>query len=86
VYKIGTLNVNGVDNIIYGRNNISSLSVLDGASNVYNPILRFTETGEDDVDITLFGYNGISIRRNNNTIEFTADNTVLAQDVPQKNN
>jgi hypothetical protein len=53
---------------------------------VYNPILRFTETGEDDVDITLLGYNGISIRRNNNTIEFTADNTVLAQDVPQKNN
>lgn len=86
VYKIGTLNVNGVDNIIYGRNNISSLSVLDGASNVYNPILRFTETGEDNVDITLLGYNGISIRRNNNTIEFTADNTVLEQDVPQKNN
>lgn len=86
VYKIGTLNVNGVDNIIYGRNNISSLSVIDGTANVYNPILRFTETGEDNVDITLLGYNGISIRRNNNTIEFTADNTVLEQDVPQKNN
>ena len=86
IYKIGTLNVNGVDNIIYGRNNISSLSVIDGTSNVYNPILRFTETGQKNVDITLFGYNGISIKRNNNTIEFTADNTVLAQDVPQKNN
>lgn len=86
IYKIGTLNVNGVDNIIYGINNISSLSVIDGTSNAYNPILRFTETGQNNVDITLRGYNGIIIKRNDNTIEFTTDNTVLEQDVPQINN
>ena len=86
IYKIGTLNVNGVDNIIYGINNISSLNVIDGTSNAYNPILRFTETGQNNVDITLRGYNGIIIKRNDNTIEFTTDNTVLEQDVPQINN
>ena len=86
VYKIGTLNINGTDNFIYGINNISSLSVQDGESSVYNPILRFTETNQDNVDITLRGYNGISVKRNNNTIEFAAGNTVLEQDVPQINN
>lgn len=83
VYKIGTLNINGTDNFIYGINNISSLSVQDGESSVYNPILRFTETNQDNVDITLRGYNGISVKRNNKAIEFAADNTVLEQDVPQ---
>ena len=86
VYKIGTLNVNGVDNIIYGINSVSQLSVTDGTTNAYNPILKFTETGQADVDITLQGYNGIKVKRSGNTIEFTSDNVVLDQEVPQVNN
>lgn len=86
LYKIGTLSINGVDNIIYGINNVSQLSVTDGTTNAYNPILKFTETGQADVDITLRGYNGVTVKRNGNTIEFTSDNVVLDQQVPQVNN
>ena len=71
VYKIGTLTIGGIDKIIYGKNNISSLTLNNGSTNEYNPILKFSETNVSDVDITFKGLNGINIKKNNNTIEFT---------------
>lgn len=73
VYKIGTLSVNNVDNIIYGINNISQLSLTDGTTNAYNPILKFTETGQNDVDITLQGYNGIFIKKDGDSIRIGSE-------------
>lgn len=82
IYQIGKLTIGGAENIIYGKNNISSLTITDGTTNAYNPILKFTETGTTDVKITYKGLNGIQIRKNGNDIEFLAANTVIEQDVP----
>lgn len=71
VYKIGTLTIGGIDQVIYGKNNISSLALNNGTINEYNPILKFSETGVSDVNITFTGLNGISIKKNNNSIEFS---------------
>lgn len=86
VYQIGTLSIGGVEQNIYGKNNISSLVLNNGAVSEYNPILKFTETGTTDVDITFAGLSGIVIKKNGNVIEFAAANEVLEQDVPQINN
>ena len=73
VYKIGTLKIGGKDNIIYGKNNVSSLSLTNGATNAYNPILKFTETGATDVQLTLKGVSGIQVKKNGNSIEFNTN-------------
>lgn len=86
VYKIGTLTIGTDQKEIFGKYNVSSLSLEDGTDSVYNPILKFTETGATDVDITLKGFNGILIKRNGNTVEFGAANEVIEQDVPQEKN
>ena len=86
VYQIGTLSIGGVEHNIYGKNNISSLVLNDGAVSEYNPILKFTETGTTDVDITFAGLSGIVIKKNGNVIEFAAANEVIEQAVPQINN
>lgn len=75
VYTIGTLKIGGTDHTIYGKNNISALALVNGATNEYNPILKFTENGID-TDLTFVGTNGIAIRKNGNNIEFTSLLTV----------
>ena len=86
VYKIGTLTIGGSDNDIYGRYNISGLSINDssttGSNKEYNPILKFTETGAVDVDIALKGIGGIRVRKSGNDVEFMAANEVIAQPSP----
>ena len=85
VYKIGTLTIAGVEEIIYGKYSTSSLSLENGtgANVTYNPILKFTSTGQSDVNITITGGNGIITKKNGNNIEIVADNQVIEQTVPQ---
>ena len=71
-YEIGTLTIGGTPHVIYGTNNISSLSLIQNAGSNINPILKFTESGTSDVNITLKGNQGISVVKNNNIVEFGA--------------
>jgi hypothetical protein len=82
VYKIGTLTLGSTEKVIYGKNNISALVLNSGATNEYNPILKFTETGATDVEITFTGLNGIKTKKNGNTIEIGAANEIVEQTVP----
>lgn len=69
LYNIGKLTIGDTEHIIKGINNISELTLENGTNNsIVNPILKFKETGKSDVDITLQGNEGISIRKNNNSI------------------
>lgn len=88
VYKIGTLTIAGVEEIIYGKYSTSSLSLENGtdANVIYNPILKFTSTDTQDVNITLKGLNGITTKKNGNAVEIAAANEIIEQDVPQENN
>lgn len=72
VYEIGTINIGGVDKIIYGRYNTSILSLTNGTSNEYNPILKFEETGAKDVKITVEGTQGVKVKKIDNKIQITA--------------
>lgn len=78
IYKIGTLTVGSGTQDIYGRYNISSLSLNNGtgATAELNPVLKFTETGKDDVDIALKGTSGVVVRKSGNDVEFIAANEV----------
>lgn len=75
VYKIGTLTIGGTASVIYGKNNITALALTNGASNEYNPILKFTENGVD-TSFTFKGGNSIKIKKNSNNIEFAVVNEV----------
>lgn len=77
VYKIGTLTIGTTDKVIYGKYNISGLSLNNGTADAYNPILKFTETDAADVDITFKGVSGIVVKKNGNSVEFGANNTIL---------
>lgn len=76
LYKIGTLTIGGVTTDVIAKNNISALKLNNGSTNEYNPILKFTETGVDDVSITFTGIDGIGVRKNGDSIEFKALNEV----------
>lgn len=78
VYKIGTIKMGDVENIVYGKDTISTLTLENGTgSDVnYNPILKFVKTGENDLNVVLNGSNGIIIKKNNNTVEFSINNIV----------
>lgn len=86
VYKIGNLNIGGVDNFIYGKTNISALSLENGETSgdrqAYNPILKFTETGAVDTNIQLKGDKGVNIKKNGDVVEFYAANESIAQESP----
>ena len=81
-YTIGTIKIGtGNPQTIYGINNISTLTLENGAttgSNVeYNPILKFTETGVvNPYEITLEGTRGIQIKKNGQKVQFVVVNTV----------
>lgn len=81
LYKIGTITVGTTPYVINGLNNISTLSIEDGAASgtnkEYNPILKFTETGvTTDVQIVLRGTKGIVVKKNGSAAEFAAANEV----------
>lgn len=69
IYQIGTITVGTTPYTIYGKNNVSDLTLNNGTVNNYNPILKFSETGSKDKDITFKGLNGIQVRKVNNDIE-----------------
>lgn len=77
-YKIGTITIAGNDTDIYGLNNISALSLTNGTTDAYNPILKFTENGSA-VNVTYKGINGIKARKatTGTAIEILAANEVL---------
>lgn len=85
VYKIGTLTIAGVEEIIYGKYSTSSLSLENGtgANVTYNPILKFTSTVQPDVNIAVTGVNGVITKKNGNNIEIGANNVVIEQIVPK---
>lgn len=68
-YQLGTLTLGDRTDPIYGVNNITTLQLTQGNSG--DPVLKFTETNNPDVFITYKGVNGISVTKNNNTIEFS---------------
>lgn len=73
LYNIGKLTIGNTEHIIKGKNNISELTLENGANDLpSNPKLRFKETGKTDVDITLQGHNGISINKDGNSIKIGA--------------
>lgn len=79
VYSLGTLTVGTDPYTIYGLNNISALELKDNTdSTVYNPILKFTETGTSgtSVEITYKGTNGIEVLKDGNDIQFRAANQI----------
>ena len=79
VYKIGTLTIGPNTQEVYGKYHVSSLTLENGTGTdtSYNPILKFTETGETDVKLTLKGVQGISVKKNGNDVEFAVVNEVL---------
>lgn len=82
-YTIGSLNIGGKTQTVYGVNNITTLELSNGSDTIlgveYNPILKFSESGTNanTLNITYKGINGITIRKdNNNNVEFSANNIV----------
>ena len=61
--------------VSYTSKFITALALTDGASNAYNPILKFTENGVD-TSFTLKGVNSIKVKKNGNAVEFTVVNEV----------
>lgn len=72
-YQIGTLKIGNTSYVLHGINNVSSLTLTDGTSSIYNPILKFTETGVGTTNITLKGLNGLKVTRNDDSVEFASD-------------
>ena len=87
-YKIGTLTFGNSDYDIYGKYSIATLTLNNGTgtSVEYNPILTFTSTGSDDVNITLAGTKGIFVKKNTNGVEIGYIPEIITQDVPQEAN
>lgn len=71
-YQIGTLKIGDNSYVLYGKNNVSALTLTDGTSGVYNPILKFTEAGVD-TKITLKGLTGLTVKRTGSSVEFASN-------------
>ena len=78
-YQIGTLTIGGTATKIYGKNNVSALTLIDGSTSgdnkALNPKLKFTETGATAVEIAVVGTNGIKAEKSGNNINLSATNT-----------
>lgn len=79
LYDIGILKIGETSYTIRGINNVSELTLNNGAQSEFNPILKFKETGYDDVDITLQGYNGIFIKKDGNSIRISSEIETTSQ-------
>lgn len=79
-YEIGKITIGGNETVIYGKNSITKLTVNNGVSDVYNPILKFEETDESAKDITFKGGAGIQVRRvvDQDALEFLANISIQA--------
>lgn len=75
-YLLGTLTIGTVEHKLYGKSNVTALTLNNGKTGAYNPILKFTETGADDKEFTLKGINGIAVKKNGDDVEFTAVNEI----------
>lgn len=78
-YLIGNLKIGTADNYIYGKNNVSSLTLNQNDGQDTNPILTFAETGADSVNITMHGSKGIQVKKSGNDIQFTSNLGVDSQ-------
>lgn len=80
VYKIGTLTVGTTEHAIYGKNTTYGLSLNNGSTSgsnqEYNPILKFTSTDANDVNITFKGLTSIKVKKNGDVVEIGAVNEV----------
>lgn len=76
IYQIGTITVGTIPYNIYGKNSISNLTLNNGTVDNYNPILKFSETGAEDKNITFKGLNGIQVRKVNDDIEILSTLTI----------
>ena len=82
-YEIGKLNFGEDDITIYGVVKTASLSLEDGAdkstdtSKLINPILKFTQTNETDVNIPIIGTSGAIVKKTeNNEIKISVENEI----------
>lgn len=85
-YKIGTLTIGTNNYSIIGKYSISTLTLSNNGDSEYNPIMKFTSTGSNDVDITFKSTSGIKVKKNGTNVEFGAANEIVEQDVPQEKN
>lgn len=75
-YEIGKIKIGtSAEQVIYGINNIANLTLENGSTSgsnpEYNPILKFTETNlTNPYEIVLQGSNGITVKKNDKTVEF----------------
>ena len=80
VYEIGTLTVGTNTHTIYGKNTTYGLTLNNGSTSgsnqEYNPILKFTSTDANDVNITFKGLTSIKVRKNGDVVEIGAVNEV----------
>lgn len=79
-YTIGTLTIGGTPTTVYGKNNVSGLTLENSADGTaVNPRLKFTETGQNDVYINIQGGTGVVATK-------TADDTItLATNIQSGN-
>lgn len=77
-YELGKLTINGTEVPIYGKNNTSTLKLINGSNNnASNPIIEFKETDAGTTNITFIGTDGVSIQKDdNNNIKITSPNRV----------
>lgn len=74
LYNIGKLTLGNTEYTIQGINNESKLTLENGDNNLaLNPKLKFKETGQNDVNITLQGQAGISIQKAGDSIQIGAN-------------
>lgn len=73
LYEIGKITVGDEEYVVNGINNISSLTLENGASGTVNPILKFTETGTGGSvkNITIEGSNGVKAEKSGDVIKLT---------------
>lgn len=81
-YEIGKLNFGDTDIPVYGKYAHSNLSLENGstegtdAQKAINPKLKFTESGQTDVNIQIVGDKGILAKKNGTSIEISTNNEV----------
>lgn len=75
-YEIGKFVLDNSEITVYGKDTISTLSLINNGENPINPILKFKKSGEDSLNIGFIGNEGLNIKKNNNNIEFNLNNLV----------
>lgn len=74
-YEIGKIKIGSNETTLYGKNSVSNLTLDNGATNAFDPILKFEETGTKAKNFTFKGGSGIKIRKveNQDVIEYISD-------------